>query len=125
MGHSNPTMADGDGDMEIRKMYGNPMIKTSDMHEDMRGDALDAVQTAIDTKPNFEAAAKAVKEIMDKKYGPSWHCIIGTNFSFEVTYQMKMLLHMYFNGWGSCCTNNNLSLSYQQKREHQQIHLSH
>jgi len=86
--------------MEIRKMYGNPMVKTSDMHEDMRGDALDAVQTAIDTKPNFEAAAKTVKELMDKKYGPSWHCIIGTNFSFEVTYQMKMLLHMYFNGVG-------------------------
>jgi len=79
-----------DGDMEMRKMYGNPMVKvisgmrgsasdagrdhaplsglgrpwgtdpfsssqTSDMHEDMRADALDAVQTSIDTKPNFEA----------------------------------------------------------------------
>jgi len=32
--------------------------------------------------------AKTVKEIMDKKYGPSWHCIIGSNFSFEVTYQV-------------------------------------
>merc|ERR1719313_1313827 len=91
---------DGDGDMEIRKMYSNPMTKTSDMHEDMRGDAMDSVQTAIDTKPNFEAAAKTVKEFMDKKYGPSWHCIIGSSFSFEVTYQMKMLLHMYFNGYG-------------------------
>merc|ERR1711934_759317 len=89
-----------DSDMEIRKMYGNPMMKTSDMHEDMRGDAVDAVQTAIDTKPTFEAAAKTVKEMMDKKYGPSRHCIIGSNFSFEVTYQMKMLLHMYFNGTG-------------------------
>ena len=30
-------------------------LQTSDMHEDMRADALDAVQTAIDTKPTFEA----------------------------------------------------------------------
>lgn len=34
---------------------------------------------------NFEAACKYVKEQMDRQFGPSWHCIMGEGFSFEVT----------------------------------------
>ena len=31
------------------------------------------------------AASKFIKENMDRQYGPSWHCIIGEGYSFEVT----------------------------------------
>ena len=28
--------------------------------------------------------AKTVKETMDKKFAPNWHCFIGQGFGFEV-----------------------------------------
>ena len=34
---------------------------------------------------DVQAAAKFIKEQMDRQFGPSWHCIIGEGFSFEVT----------------------------------------
>ncbi len=47
---------------------------------------------------NIEAATKAIKENLDKKYGPMFHVIIGEGFSFDVTVQMKSLLFMYYSG---------------------------
>lgn len=35
---------------------------------------------------------------MDKKYGKSWHCIIGEAYGFFITYELKNLLYMFFNG---------------------------
>ena len=35
---------------------------------------------------------------MDKKYGPSWHCIVGEGFGFEITHEVKSLLLVYFGG---------------------------
>lgn len=34
---------------------------------------------------------------MDRKYGKSWHCIIGEGYGFCVNYEVKNLLYMYFN----------------------------
>lgn len=84
--------------IDVRKMFSNPIVKQSDMHDEMKGDAMDCIQTAVDTKPTPEAAAKVIKDFMDKKYGQSWHCIIGAGFGYEVTFQQKHLLLMYFNG---------------------------
>jgi dynein light chain 4 len=45
-----------------------------------------------------QAAAKNVKEIMDKKSGNSWHVVIGEGFAFDITHEMRNLLYMYFGG---------------------------
>ena len=34
---------------------------------------------------DVQAASKFIKEAMDRQFGPSWHCIIGEGYSFEVT----------------------------------------
>ena len=34
---------------------------------------------------DIEAACKFVKENMDRKFGPTFHCVMGEGFSFEVT----------------------------------------
>eukprot|EP00658_Telonema_sp_P-2_P076567 TRINITY_DN672_c0_g1_i3.p1 TRINITY_DN672_c0_g1~~TRINITY_DN672_c0_g1_i3.p1 ORF type:complete len:122 (+),score=44.48 TRINITY_DN672_c0_g1_i3:191-556(+) len=86
--------------VDVRKMFAVPIVKQSDMHDEMKSDAMDTIQTAVDTKPSPEAAAKHIKEFMDKKYGQSWHCIIGAGFGYEVTYHRKHLILMYFNGLG-------------------------
>ena len=35
---------------------------------------------------------------MDKKYGPTWHCIIGEGFAFDITFQHSNLLHVFYQG---------------------------
>jgi hypothetical protein len=45
-----------------------------------------------------QAAARSVKEQMDRKFGPSWHCIIGEGFGFQCTYQTKHMIFLYYQG---------------------------
>jgi len=35
---------------------------------------------------------------MDKKYGNSWHSVVGEGFGFEITHEVKNLLYMFFAG---------------------------
>eukprot|EP00316_Scyphosphaera_apsteinii_P003954 CAMPEP_0119343874 /NCGR_PEP_ID=MMETSP1333-20130426/106679_1 /TAXON_ID=418940 /ORGANISM="Scyphosphaera apsteinii, Strain RCC1455" /LENGTH=111 /DNA_ID=CAMNT_0007356291 /DNA_START=39 /DNA_END=374 /DNA_ORIENTATION=+ len=82
----------------LRKMMNYALIKNCDMNEEMRQDCVDLVITASERyQTNFEAAARLVKETMDKKYNESWVVIIGEGFGFEVTHEVKHVLWMYFN----------------------------
>ena len=46
----------------------------------------------------FQNAAKLIKETMDKKFGASWHAVVGEGFGFELTHEVKNLLYMFFGG---------------------------
>ena len=35
---------------------------------------------AVASRPPAQAMAKIIKETMDRKYGPQWHCAIGEGF---------------------------------------------
>ena len=35
---------------------------------------------------------------MDKRFGATWHCIIGHNFGFEVTHEQENLLYLFYQG---------------------------
>ena len=79
------------------------IIKESDMEQQMQIDARDFVTMGIEKSSgasgvNIEAACKFVKENMDRQFGPSWHCIMGEGFSFEVTRQSKATLYMFYGG---------------------------
>ena len=45
---------------------------------------------------NLKAASRLIKEMMDKRFGPAWHCCMGEGFGFEVTYQQRNLMYMYY-----------------------------
>ncbi|NXE10045.1 DNAL4 protein, partial [Lophotis ruficrista] len=49
------------------------------------------------------SAAKMIKEMMDKKFGSSWHVVIGEGFGFEITHEVKNLLYMFFGGSLAVC----------------------
>lgn len=36
-----------------------------------------------------------IKKEFDKKYGPTWHCIVGRNFGSYVTHETKHFLYFY------------------------------
>ena len=51
----------------------------------------------------LQAAAKMIKETMDKKFGATWHAVVGVGFGFEIAYDCKNLLYMFFGGNTGIC----------------------
>ena len=49
---------------------------------------------------SFQVAAKAVKEDMEKENGPTWICIIGQAFAFNVNSQKEAFLYCYLGEFG-------------------------
>lgn len=47
---------------------------------------------------SYQQAAKLVKESMDKKFGTFWHVVIGEGFGFEVSFETKNMLYLFFAG---------------------------
>ena len=73
-----------------------PSVQYTDMEESMRDQVMQICISACDTHAeNNEMCAKMIKEILDKKFGPSWHVIVGEGFGFEISYEVKMMLYMF------------------------------
>ncbi|KAL5253771.1 dynein axonemal light chain 4-like [Bolinopsis microptera] len=82
-----------------RRLHSFPLIRHSDMAEEMRTEAMELCVTACEKfASSNEAASKMIKENMDKKFGSSWHVVVGEGFGFELTYETKNLLYMFFGG---------------------------
>lgn len=88
------------------------VIKNADMSDEMqqvrwfsslvRRLILQAIQDAIDCatqaleKYNIEKDIAAyIKKEFDKKYNPTWHCIVGRNFGSYVTHETKHFIYFY------------------------------
>ena len=79
------------------------VIKNADMSDEMQqvelsssADTKPAIQDAVDCatnaleKYNIEKDIAAhIKKEMDKKYNPTWHCIVGRNFGSYVTHETR------------------------------------
>ncbi|KAJ8347718.1 hypothetical protein SKAU_G00263070 [Synaphobranchus kaupii] len=71
------------------------VIKNADMSEDMQQDAVDCATQAME-KFNIEKDIAAyIKKEFDKKYNPTWHCIVGRNFGSYVTHETKHFIYFY------------------------------
>jgi len=71
------------------------VIKNADMVEDMQQDAVDCATQALE-KYNIEKdIAGYIKKEFDKKYNPTWHCIVGRNFGSYVTHETKHFIYFY------------------------------
>ena len=82
------------------------VVKNADMSEDMQQDAIDIATQALE-KFNIEKDIAAfIKKEFDKKYNPTWHCIvgkyrltviyyIGRNFGSYITHETKHFIYFY------------------------------
>jgi len=41
--------------------------------------------------------AAGIKKDFDSKYGPTWHCVVGSNFGSYVTHETKHFIYFYLN----------------------------
>ncbi|KAL2635420.1 hypothetical protein R1flu_006899 [Riccia fluitans] len=65
------------------------IIKNADMTEDMQQDAIECATQALDKYNVEKDIAAYIKKEFDKKYNPTWHCIVGRNFGSYVTHETK------------------------------------
>ncbi|CAH1375067.1 hypothetical protein MTP99_016485 [Tenebrio molitor] len=96
-------MGDGEGrekPEETKKIvHTYPLIRHSDMPEEMKQESMELVVTACEKhSTNNEAAAKMIKDEMDKKFGPPFHVVVGEGFGFEISFECQNLLYMFFGG---------------------------
>ncbi|KAH9586467.1 Dynein light chain [Trypanosoma melophagium] len=72
------------------------VVKSADMPEDMQADAFEVTSQALE-KFNIEKDIAAyIKKEFDKKYQPTWHCIVGRNFGSFVTHETHCFLYFYY-----------------------------
>jgi hypothetical protein len=85
---------------DFRKLFQKPLVRVSccteacrrnaftqsvDMNAEVSSEAVEVVTMAID---KFAAS--------QKKFGPAWHVCIGEGFGFEVTYQARHMLYLFY-----------------------------
>lgn len=87
------------------------------IHGEMRNDAMNVAATALDTNPEEKDISKHIKVYMppslhssnddiqtffDQKYGPTWHCIVGSDFRAFVTHESKHFIFFYIGKTAIC-----------------------
>jgi dynein light chain 4 len=86
-------------DAEYRKLTSKALTRSVDMSGEMATECLEIVTMGVDkhmATKNYEAACQLIKQNMDKKFGASWHCAIGEGFGFDITYQSKNMVYVYY-----------------------------
>ena len=61
-------------------------VNQSDMREAMQQEAVNACAQALKNEESAVAVATAVRKYFDERYGPSWTCIVGRDFSRYVNF---------------------------------------
>ena len=95
-----------EGESNRRVIYTYPMVKQTDMSDVMTTDVTDMCVMACEKHgENNEDAARTIKELLDKKYGggANWHVVVGQAFGFDISYEIKSLMYMFFAGNIAIC----------------------
>ena len=72
-----------------------PNIKYADISDDMQNDAVEIATKAIEAHVMERDIALQIKREFDKKYNPTWQCIVGRNFGADVVHESKHFIYFY------------------------------
>ena len=99
IGYSSDALVTNDTYAELKKLYTRNIIKYCDMTVELTNESLDIIISGLDKyRHNYELCSKQIKELMDKKFTPNWHCIIGEGYGFNITNQLQHCIHVYYQG---------------------------
>ena len=102
-------------DMKLKEMIQNKEWKDvikkieviiAEMNPDMLSYCQDKISNIYDKylniegEPNYEEAAKILKNEMERDNGPTWICMIGKNLSFNIKSQKEACLYYYLGKFG-------------------------
>merc|ERR1712055_285942 len=91
--------ASGDVGENSKLQFSYPIIKKSDMNEEMKIEIFEICVSACEKhSTDNQEAAKVIKETIDKRFGVAWHVVIGEGYGYEVTYDIGSYISIYFGG---------------------------
>ena len=71
------------------------VIKGNDMSDEMQQAATDLAINALERFQVEKDVAGFIKKEFDRKYNPTWHCVVGRNFGSYVTHETKHFVYFY------------------------------
>ena len=66
----------------------------------MQRDAIDITSVAMQKYVTEKEIAGFIKKEFDKKYGPTWHRIVGRSFGSYVTHETRNFIFFFINQFG-------------------------
>ncbi|GAA6032131.1 hypothetical protein JCM8097_007088 [Rhodosporidiobolus ruineniae] len=71
------------------------IIKSADMSKEMQDVAVEVAGEAMKQHDVEKDIAAYIKRDFDKRYGPTWHVVVGKNFGSFCTHESGHFLYMY------------------------------
>ncbi|XP_038074078.1 dynein light chain 1, cytoplasmic-like [Patiria miniata] len=72
------------------------VIRNADMSEDMQEEAVQCAAMGAEKYTVEKDLAAYIKKEFDRKYNPTWHCIVGKNFGSYVTHETRHFIYFYY-----------------------------
>ena len=60
-----------------------------DEHGEMKQEAYNLAAYAVEQFVTEMEISKHIKAQFDEKYGPTWHCVVGSDFKLQCTHEAK------------------------------------
>lgn len=80
---------------EMNSSEPTAVIKAADMSYEMQTAAIDFAFNSMRRHKIERDIACFLKKEFDRKYQPTWHCVVGRNFGSFVTHRTKHFIHFY------------------------------
>ncbi|VDL89988.1 unnamed protein product [Schistocephalus solidus] len=71
------------------------VVKNADMDDEMQQTAVECAAVALEKFQIEKDIASYLKKEFDKKYGPTWHCVVGRHFGSYVTHETRHFIYFY------------------------------
>ncbi|GMH42459.1 hypothetical protein BSKO_10378 [Bryopsis sp. KO-2023] len=78
-----------------QKLDRKAIVKNADMSEGMQKEAVDCALQAMEKFDVEKDMAAYIKKEFDKRFNPTWHCVVGRNFGSYVTHEIKHFIYLY------------------------------
>ncbi|KAL7065300.1 hypothetical protein AAHC03_05062 [Spirometra sp. Aus1] len=65
------------------------------MDDEMQQTAVEFAAAAIEKFQIEKDIASYLKKEFDRKYGPTWHCVVGRHFGSYVTHETRHFIYFY------------------------------
>ncbi|ELR13653.1 dynein light chain 1, cytoplasmic, putative [Acanthamoeba castellanii str. Neff] len=76
---------------------GKIVVKALDMGQEIKDEAVKVAKEALAEHKLERDIAKHVKQTFDKRYSPTWHCIVGKSFGSFVTHETNGFIYFYID----------------------------
>ncbi|KAH7573550.1 hypothetical protein JRO89_XS03G0170200 [Xanthoceras sorbifolium] len=86
-----PTSDDRKSTLPVAPSGKRVIIKSADMKDDMQKEAVEIAIATFERNSVEKDVAERIKKEFDKRHGPTWHCIVGSNFGVSLAVGLTWL----------------------------------